>query len=177
MSVHGSPLKYVELPDLEPVGTKVVVAVTHCGVCRSDLYLWHGGYDLGGGRMLLVKDRGLVLPAAPGHEIVGRVVRLGPDATGVSPGDRRVVCPWIGGGELTLSVAGTIFRAHTIQDSLTGSIQELREVLDLAQEGRLAPTPIVEMPRHLANAAMASLERGQITGRVVLVGPEAAFTA
>jgi len=96
---HNAPLECVELPDPEPVRTEVVVEVTHCGVCHSDLHLWHGGYDLGGGRMLSVKDRGLVLPAAPGHEIVGRVARLGPEATGVGVGDVRVVYPWVGCGQ------------------------------------------------------------------------------
>ncbi len=95
---HGAPLECVEIPDPVPVGTEVVVEVTHCGVCHSDLHLWHGGYDLGGGRMLSVRDRGIVLPAAPGHEIVGRVARLGPDASGVAVGDERVVYPWVGCG-------------------------------------------------------------------------------
>jgi alcohol dehydrogenase/propanol-preferring alcohol dehydrogenase len=33
-----------------------------------------------------------------GHEIVGRVVKLGPDATGVAIGDIRIVFPWVGCG-------------------------------------------------------------------------------
>ena len=33
-----------------------------------------------------------------GHEPVGEVVELGPDATGVSVGDKRIVYPWIGCG-------------------------------------------------------------------------------
>jgi len=96
---HGAPLECVELPDPESAGTDVVLEVTHCGVCHSDLHLWHGGYDLGGGKTLSVKDRGLVLPAAPGHEIVGRVVRLGPEASGIAVGDERVAYPWIGCGQ------------------------------------------------------------------------------
>jgi propanol-preferring alcohol dehydrogenase len=34
-----------------------------------------------------------------GHEIVGRVVKLGPKATGVKPGDIRIVFPWLGCGK------------------------------------------------------------------------------
>ncbi|MGI4794717.1 MAG: alcohol dehydrogenase [Janthinobacterium lividum] len=339
---HNAPLQCVELPDPEPVGTEIVVEVTHCGVCHSDLHLWKGGYDLGGGRMLSVKDRGLVLPAAPGHEIVGRVARLGPDASGVAIGDVRLVYPWvgcgqcahcraeednyctgqrslgvsvsggfgslvkvpharylipfdgidpalaatyacsgltayaavqkimpldpvetvaligagglglaavavlralghsailvvdpsaerraaalemgaslavdgsgtdvaarimaaahptavldfvgsdataatamavlpkggklilvgIGGGELTLSVAGTIFRAQTVQGSLTGSIPELRAVIGLARDGNLPPIPIRTLPKDQANAAIDALEEGRVTGRIVLV--------
>ncbi len=45
-----------------------------------------------------LKDRGVTLPLAMGHEIVGRVVKLGPDATGVKVGDLRIVFPWLGCG-------------------------------------------------------------------------------
>jgi alcohol dehydrogenase, propanol-preferring len=45
-----------------------------------------------------LKDRGVVLPLAMGHEVVGRVVKLGSDATGVKVGDLRVVYPWLGCG-------------------------------------------------------------------------------
>jgi alcohol dehydrogenase, propanol-preferring len=34
-----------------------------------------------------------------GHEIVGRVVKAGPDAKGVKPGDIRIVFPWLGCGK------------------------------------------------------------------------------
>ncbi|MBV9756783.1 MAG: alcohol dehydrogenase catalytic domain-containing protein, partial [Alphaproteobacteria bacterium] len=50
------------------------------------------------GRKMSLKDRGVVLPLAMGHEIVGRVVKLGPEATGVRPGDIRIVYPWLGCG-------------------------------------------------------------------------------
>jgi alcohol dehydrogenase/propanol-preferring alcohol dehydrogenase len=49
-----------------------------------------------------LKDRGVVLPLAMGHEIVGRVAKLGPDAAGdkhgVKVGDLRIVFPWLGCG-------------------------------------------------------------------------------
>ena len=38
------------------------------------------------------------MPFTLGHEPVGEVVELGPDATGVSVGDKRIVYPWIGCG-------------------------------------------------------------------------------
>ena len=56
--------------------------MTHCGVCHSDLHIWEGYYDIGGGKQMSLNDRGVVLPLAMGHEIVGRVAKLGPDATG-----------------------------------------------------------------------------------------------
>jgi alcohol dehydrogenase, propanol-preferring len=95
---NGAPLQEIELPTPEPVGTQVLLEVTHCGVCHSDLHIWEGFYDIGGGQKMSLKDRGVVLPLAMGHEIVGRVVKLGPEATGVREGDLRIVFPWVGCG-------------------------------------------------------------------------------
>ena len=95
---NEAPLQEIELPTPEPQGTEVLLETTYCGVCHSDIHIWEGRYDLGGGRVMNLKDRGLTLPLAMGHEVVGRVVKLGPDATGVQPGDIRIVFPWIGCG-------------------------------------------------------------------------------
>ncbi|MBN9560578.1 MAG: alcohol dehydrogenase catalytic domain-containing protein [Alphaproteobacteria bacterium] len=96
---NGKPLKEIELPTPEPKGTEVLVEVTHCGVCHSDLHIWEGYYDIGGGKRMSLGDRGVTLPLAMGHEIVGRVAKLGPDAKGVKVGDLRIVYPWIGCGQ------------------------------------------------------------------------------
>ena len=95
---NGAPLQEIELPTPEPKGTEVLLETTYCGVCHSDLHIWEGYYDIGGGKKMSLKDRGVVLPLAMGHEIVGRVVKLGPDAKGVSVGDIRIVYPWLGCG-------------------------------------------------------------------------------
>ena len=81
----------------------------------------------------------------------------------------RLVLVGIAGGELTLSLAGMIFKAQTVQGSITGSIPELRAVVKLAREGRLHPTPIQEFPRDTAGETLMRLHRGEITGRAVLV--------
>ena len=97
---NGKPLAEIELPTPEPKGTEVLIEVTHCGVCHSDLHVWEGHYDLGRGKTLSLKDRGVKLPLAMGHEIVGRVRKLGPDAPGMgaAEGDLRIVYPWLGCG-------------------------------------------------------------------------------
>ena len=95
---NGKDLQEIELPTPEPTGTQVLLEVTHCGVCHSDLHIWDGYYDLGGGKRMSLKDRGVVLPLAMGHEVVGRVTRMGPDAVGVAVGDLRIVFPWVGCG-------------------------------------------------------------------------------
>ena len=95
---NGKDLREMDMATPEPKGTEVLLEVTHCGVCHSDLHIWEGFYDLGGGKRMSLADRGVVLPLAMGHEIVGRVVKLGPDATGAKVGDLRIVFPWVGCG-------------------------------------------------------------------------------
>jgi alcohol dehydrogenase/propanol-preferring alcohol dehydrogenase len=94
----GAPLKEISAPTPEPQGSEILVEVTHCGVCHSDLYFQDGYYNLGGGKRLSLEDRGVKLPLVLGHETVGRVAKLGPDAKGVAIGDQRIVYPWIGCG-------------------------------------------------------------------------------
>ncbi|WP_135466124.1 alcohol dehydrogenase [Crenalkalicoccus roseus] len=97
----GKPLQEIELPTPEPQGAQVLLEVTHAGVCHSDLHIWEGEYDLGSRGKMRLTDRGVVLPLAMGHEIVGRVVKLGPEAEGqgVKVGDVRLVYPWVGCGK------------------------------------------------------------------------------
>lgn len=103
---NEQPLECIELPDPVPTGSEVVLDVTRCGVCHSDLHFWHGYYNMGGGKVMSLADRGVTLPRAPGHEVTGRVVAMGPDAAGVSVGDERIVYPWIGCGRCARCGAG-----------------------------------------------------------------------
>lgn len=95
----GAPLAAAEKPQPVPAGREVVLRVKAAGVCHSDLHLWEGGYDLGAGRKLSLKDRGVALPITMGHETVGEVVALGPEAEGVALGERCLAYPWIGCGQ------------------------------------------------------------------------------
>ncbi len=92
----GEPLEPQEIPAPEVTGTEVLVRTSVCGVCHSDLHIWDGYFDLGGGRRATLEGRGVTLPFTMGHEIVGEVVAAGPDAEGVEIGQRNVVYPWIG---------------------------------------------------------------------------------
>lgn len=95
---NHQPLEARELATPIPVGTQVLLQITHCGVCHSDLHIWEGSYDLGGGEKLSLADRGVKLPLVMGHEIVGRVVSVGPDVKSVKLGEWRIAYPWIGCG-------------------------------------------------------------------------------
>jgi D-arabinose 1-dehydrogenase-like Zn-dependent alcohol dehydrogenase len=92
----GEPLQLRERPTPVPEGTEVLLRVTAAGICHSDLHIWDGFFDLGEGRKLELGKVGARLPLTLGHEIVGVVEALGPDAGGVAVGDRRVAFPWIG---------------------------------------------------------------------------------
>ena len=66
-----------------PTHGQVLVAVSACGVCRTDLHVVDGD---------LPQPR---IPLVPGHEIVGRIERVGDGVKGLTPGD-RVGIPWLG---------------------------------------------------------------------------------
>jgi len=102
---YGKPLQTMETDTPEPQGEEVLVHVDACGVCHSDVHLWEGYFDLGGGNKLDV-SRGRPLPFTFGHEIVGEVVALGSQASGAAVGDRRVVYPWIGCGSCPVCASG-----------------------------------------------------------------------
>lgn len=79
----GTPLRLFEKPDPVPGPGEVLVKVSACGVCRTDLHVVDG--DLNEPK----------LPIIPGHEIVGTVAALGAGADHFKPGD-RVGIPWLG---------------------------------------------------------------------------------
>jgi alcohol dehydrogenase, propanol-preferring len=102
----GAPLQRTERPTPAPTGTEVLLKVLAAGVCHSDIHIWDGYYDMGGGRKIQLADRGIKLPLTMGHENVGEVVALGPQATGVVLGERRLAYPWIGCGDCKVCRAG-----------------------------------------------------------------------
>jgi propanol-preferring alcohol dehydrogenase len=104
---YGAPLRQMEKPTPQPRGSEVLLRMLAAGVCHSDLHIWDGWYDLGGGKKLMARDRGLAPPITMGHEIVGEVVALGPDAEGVEIGDKRLAHPWIGCGSCAVCRRGT----------------------------------------------------------------------
>src|SRR6266545_335652 len=79
----GQPLRQRDLPDPVPGPGEVRLRVAACAVCRTDLHVVDG------------ELAGPALPLVPGHEIVGRVDRIGPGVERLSPGD-RVGVPWLG---------------------------------------------------------------------------------
>ena len=79
----GAKLELRDLPVPAPAAAQVLIRVEACGVCRTDLHVVDGD---------LVDPR---LPLIPGHEVVGRVERLGDGVSELSIG-QRVGVPWLG---------------------------------------------------------------------------------
>jgi alcohol dehydrogenase, propanol-preferring len=102
----GAPLQRMERPTPKPEGTQVLLRTLAAGICHSDLHIWDGYYEMGGGKRLQLLDRGIKLPLTMGHEIAGEVIAVGPDAAGVKVGDKRLAYPWIGCGTCNVCKAG-----------------------------------------------------------------------
>lgn len=102
----GAPLELIERETPTPKGSEVLLRVMAAGVCHSDIHIWDGYYELGGGKKLILSERGIKLPLTMGHENVGRVVAIGPDAKGVKVGDVRLAHPWMGCGECRVCKRG-----------------------------------------------------------------------
>jgi D-arabinose 1-dehydrogenase-like Zn-dependent alcohol dehydrogenase len=102
----GAPLKRIERETPQPKGAEVLLRVMAAGVCHSDLHIWDGYYELGGGKRLQLLERGIKLPLTMGHENVGEVVAVGPDAKGVKVGEVRLAHPWMGCGECKVCKRG-----------------------------------------------------------------------
>src|SRR5438128_10700319 len=67
----------LETVDLGPLGTEdVEVAVEHCGLCHSDLSVLNNEWSIS------------QYPAVLGHEVIGRITALGPNAKGLEIGQR-----------------------------------------------------------------------------------------
>lgn len=79
---HPEPLQLTELPTPSPGPGELLLKVTACGVCHTEL-------DEIEGRAAPAR-----LPIVPGHQVVGRVVLLGEGASGFREGD-RVGVGWI----------------------------------------------------------------------------------
>ena len=103
---HGKPLQAAMTETPRPKGSEVLMRITRSGVCHSDLHIWEGYFDLGGGKRFYVKERGCIPPFTLGHEPLGVVEAAGPRAQGVKAGQKRLIYPWIGCGKCAVCKAG-----------------------------------------------------------------------
>jgi uncharacterized zinc-type alcohol dehydrogenase-like protein len=74
-----SPLAPWSVERRDPGPKDVQIEILFCGVCHSDLHTARGEWP------------GIVFPVVPGHEIVGRVTKVGSDVHNFKPGDLAAV--------------------------------------------------------------------------------------
>lgn len=134
---HGQPLQMVEKDVPTPSGTEVLLRVKAAGLCHTDLHLWEGFYDLGGGKRLNLSDRGIKPPLVLSHEICGEVVSCGSAVESVPVGMRCLVHPWIGCGECAACLRGE------------ENICTKGRALGVAKPGGFAEYVLVPHPRYL----------------------------
>jgi propanol-preferring alcohol dehydrogenase len=80
--IESNPLRFLEAPDPKVSGDQILVRVTACGVCRTDLHVIEG--ELPAPK----------LPLIPGHQVVGTVEQVGERVTRFRAG-ARVGIPWL----------------------------------------------------------------------------------
>jgi propanol-preferring alcohol dehydrogenase len=80
--IEQNPLEFTEAPQPQPNAGQVLVKVSVCGVCRTDLHVIEGELPR------------QILPIIPGHQIIGRVEQAGAGVTRLKIGD-RVGIPWL----------------------------------------------------------------------------------
>ncbi len=66
----------------DPTGHDVQIEILFCGICHSDLHQARNEWS---------EVMPTVYPCVPGHEIVGRVTKVGPEVTKFKPGDLAAV--------------------------------------------------------------------------------------
>ncbi len=74
--IETRPLKYEEVTTPVVTGNEVLIKVEACGVCRSQLHAIEGD--------MVAKK----IPLIPGHELAGKIVKVGKDVKILKVGDR-----------------------------------------------------------------------------------------
>jgi D-arabinose 1-dehydrogenase-like Zn-dependent alcohol dehydrogenase len=129
-------LELVERPVPVPAGSQVLLKVLAAGMCHSDVHIWEGEYDLGGGRTISMAER-IRFPLVMGHESAGEAVSLGPDVQGTEIGSKYLVCGWVGCGHCAFCKEG--------DENLCTAPQ----FLGVNQDGGYAEYILVPDPRYL----------------------------
>jgi alcohol dehydrogenase, propanol-preferring len=89
--IASRPLTIEDVPIPEPGPGEVLLKVEACGVCRTDLHITAGELPP------------LREAVTPGHQIVGRVAKLGQGTEGIALGKRKGVS-WLGGVDGTCAL-------------------------------------------------------------------------
>lgn len=88
-------LKYCDVEKPSPKSNEILIKVSACGICRTDLHVVDG------------ELKNPKLPLIPGHQIIGTIEQIGTAVTGFMI-NQRVGVPWLGGscGTCSFCLAG-----------------------------------------------------------------------
>lgn len=87
-----------------PAAGQVQIRVTFCGICGTDLHLFHGAMA-----------QRLTLPHVMGHEMSGTIAAVGTGVAGYQPGDRVTVRPLDPCGKCPACAAGHSHICHNLK--------------------------------------------------------------
>jgi propanol-preferring alcohol dehydrogenase len=82
LAKNRTPLDLIDMPILDPISHEILLKVSVCGVCHTELDEIEG------------RTPPSLLPIIPGHQVIGRVVKLGPGSSRFRTGE-RVGIAWI----------------------------------------------------------------------------------
>ncbi|MDW7680533.1 MAG: alcohol dehydrogenase catalytic domain-containing protein, partial [bacterium] len=82
LSNNTAPLTLMDIQSPEPASNEILIKVTACGVCHTELDEIEG------------RTPPPALPVVPGHQVVGQVIKAGKSVADFQPGD-RVGVAWI----------------------------------------------------------------------------------
>ncbi len=136
----GQPLQRSLRATPQPGPDEVLMKLSFCGVCHSDVHIREGFFDMGGGNKMKLSDRGTQLPLTLGHEPIGVVQAVGSAVRGIEIGRSYLVNPWIGCGQCRFCKAD--------RDNLCNNMR----AMGLARQGGFATHLLVPHARYLVDA-------------------------
>jgi D-arabinose 1-dehydrogenase-like Zn-dependent alcohol dehydrogenase len=89
-------------------------------------------------------------------------------ATGLLARGGKVVVTGLLGGTFSIAAAMIPIKAMTIEGTLTGTLAEAGDLLNLARANKIAPIQTHDRPLNQAQAALDDLRAGRVVGRTVL---------
>jgi len=140
------PLRLEDVPRPDPGPGEVLVRVAAAGVCHTELHFLSGLLNLG------------VAPLTLGHEVVGRVERVGAGVSAPRAGDRVIVYYYVGCGRCAHCLVG--------DENLCDAIQaEYGFVTDggFADYVKVPARNAVPLPDHLSDEVAAPIGCGVTT--------------
>ncbi len=145
----------------------------HIAVCDIDERKWPAALALGASQVINPAQDGAASQLAGlAGGVWGVLDLVGAESTAqlglasLRKGGRYVVVG-LYGGEIPVSLVPMAQRALTLQGSYVGSPQELREVVALAQSGRLQRMPTTVCPAAEISSHLDRLKTGDVVGRMV----------